>query len=131
LEPLDEAALVRILVEPKNALVRQYQRLFAYENVELEFTGEALQGIARKAIERETGARGLRGILERLLRKPMFDIPSLENVRRCVVDEAVVNGESGVRMIECGAGDPPADAFPKRAVIGEEGNGLRKALRAG
>ncbi|TAN47337.1 MAG: ATP-dependent Clp protease ATP-binding subunit ClpX [Methylococcaceae bacterium] len=100
LEPLDEAALVRILTEPKNALVRQYQRLFAYENVELEFTPAALIAIARKAIERDTGARGLRSILEQLLRKPMFEIPSMSGAQHCVVDEDAVNGTAEVRVIE-------------------------------
>jgi ATP-dependent Clp protease ATP-binding subunit ClpX len=97
LEPLDEAALIQILTEPKNALVRQYQKLFSYEKVELEFTEDALKAIAQKAIERDTGARGLRSILEQLLRKPMFDIPSLSDVERCVVDEDVVAGLSEVK----------------------------------
>ncbi|MDD5035581.1 MAG: ATP-dependent Clp protease ATP-binding subunit ClpX [Methylococcaceae bacterium] len=94
LHPLDEAALVRILTQPKNALVRQYQKLFAYENVELEFTEEALLRIARKAYERDTGARGLRSILEQILRRPMFEIPSLSGIERCIVDEKVVDGSA-------------------------------------
>jgi len=97
LEPLDEAALIRILTEPKNALVRQYQKLFAYENVSLEFTVEALKRVAQKAIERDTGARGLRGILEQVLRKPMFEIPSLSGVERCIVDEEVIDGIADVK----------------------------------
>jgi ATP-dependent Clp protease ATP-binding subunit ClpX len=100
LEPLDEAALVRILTEPKNALVRQYQRLFAYDDVELEFTEEALKAIAHRAIERDTGARGLRSILEQLLRRTMYEIPSLPAIQRCIVDEAVVSGLEPVRRIE-------------------------------
>jgi ATP-dependent Clp protease ATP-binding subunit ClpX len=99
LEPLDEAALIRILTEPKNALVRQYQKLFAYENVALEFTEEALQRVAQKAIERDTGARGLRSILEQVLRKPMFEIPSLSDIERCVVDEEVIDGKAEVKTI--------------------------------
>jgi ATP-dependent Clp protease ATP-binding subunit ClpX len=99
LEPLDEAALIQILTEPKNALVRQYQKLFSYEKVELEFTEDALKAIAQKAIERDTGARGLRSILEQLLRKPMFEIPSLSDVERCVVDEEVVAGTSEVKTV--------------------------------
>jgi len=97
LEPLDEAALIRILTEPKNALVRQYQKLFAYENVSLEFTEEALKRVAQKAIERDTGARGLRSILEQVLRKPMFDIPSLSGIERCIVDEEVIDGTADVK----------------------------------
>jgi ATP-dependent Clp protease ATP-binding subunit ClpX len=108
LEPLDEAALIRILTQPKNALIRQYQRLFAYEGVELEFTEEALQHIAQKALERDTGARGLRSILEHVLRKPMFEIPSDESVGRCVVDEQVIDGEREVELIprEADRGEP-------------------------
>ncbi len=102
LEPLDEEALIRILTEPKNALIRQYQKLFAYEGVELEFTEQALTRIAKKAIERDTGARGLRGILEHVLRKPMFDIPSLSNVKRCVVNEDAIDGRSEVKMVASG-----------------------------
>jgi len=97
LEPLDEAALIRILTEPKNALVRQYQKLFAYENVSLEITEPALKRIAQKAIERDTGARGLRSILEQALRKPMFEIPSLDGIERCVVDEEVIDGKAEVK----------------------------------
>jgi ATP-dependent Clp protease ATP-binding subunit ClpX len=97
LEPLDEEALIRILTEPKNALVRQYQKLFAYEDVALEFTEEALKCVARKAIERDTGARGLRSILEQVLRKPMFEIPSLSGIERCLVDEGVIEGASDVK----------------------------------
>ncbi len=102
LEPLDEAALIRILTEPKNALVRQYQKLFAYENVSLEFTEEALKRVAQKAIERETGARGLRSILEQVLRKPMFEIPSLTGIERCIVDEEVIDGTAEVKTTPVG-----------------------------
>ncbi len=90
LHDLNEAALVRILTEPKNALVRQYQQLFAYEGVGLEFTPEALTAIARKAVERATGARGLRSVLETLLKRTMFDLPSTPGVTVCRVDEAAV-----------------------------------------
>lgn len=102
LEPLDEEALIRILTEPKNALVRQYQKLFSYENVELEFTHDALVRVAKKAIERDTGARGLRSILEQVLRKPMFDIPSLSDIQKCVVDEEVIDGKSEVKTVPVG-----------------------------
>src|SRR6202000_3482111 len=80
LEDLDEATLKRILVEPKNALVKQYHRLFEMESIALSFAEEALSAIARKAIERKTGARGLRSIIESILLDTMFELPSLEGV---------------------------------------------------
>ena len=94
LEELDEDALVKILTEPRNALIKQYQRLFEMEGAELEVREEALRAIARKAMERKTGARGLRTILEQVLLDTMYDLPSLENVDKVVVDEAVIRGES-------------------------------------
>ncbi len=99
LHDLDEQALVQILTEPRNALVRQYQKLFEYEEVALEFTPEALQTIARQAIERGTGARGLRGVMEGLLRKAMYELPSLQGVSGCRVDEAMVLGERSVDFV--------------------------------
>ncbi len=90
LENLDEDALIKILTEPKNALVKQYQRLFEMENVELRFTDGALKAIAIKAIERKTGARGLRSIMENLLLDTMFDLPDLENIEEVVVEEKTV-----------------------------------------
>lgn len=94
LHELDEAALVRILTEPKNSLVRQYERLFEMENVELDFREEALKAVANKAMERGTGARGLRSILEGVLLDTMYDIPSESNVSKVVVDANVINGVS-------------------------------------
>ena len=94
LQELDETALVRILVEPKNALVKQYQQLFAMEGSELDIREEALQAIARRAMARKTGARGLRTILESTLLNSMYELPSLENVSRVVVDESVIDGEA-------------------------------------
>jgi len=94
LTDLDEEALVIILTKPKNALVKQYQRLFEMENVELEFTEEALRVIARKAIERKTGARGLRSILEDILLETMFELPSLDGVRQVVVNDEVICGKA-------------------------------------
>jgi ATP-dependent Clp protease ATP-binding subunit ClpX len=94
LQELDEHALVRILVEPKNALVKQYQQLFSMEGSELDIREEALQAIARRAMGRKTGARGLRTILESTLLNSMYELPSLENVSKVVVDESVINGES-------------------------------------
>ncbi len=92
LEDLDDAALVQILTEPKNALVKQYQRLFAMEDVELTFHEDALSAIARKAIERKTGARGLRSIMEAILLDTMFELPALEGVREVVISDEVVAG---------------------------------------
>ncbi len=90
LEDLDEEALVQILSEPKNALVKQYQRLFEMENVELTLHEDALKAIARRAIERKTGARGLRSIMEAILLDTMFDLPSLDGVQEVVISEDVV-----------------------------------------
>ena len=92
LEDLDEEALVSILSEPKNALVKQYQRLFEMEGVELTFHADALKAIARKAIERKTGARGLRSILEAILLDTMYELPGLDGVREVVISEEVVGG---------------------------------------
>ena len=92
LEDLDEEALVKILVEPKNALVKQYAKLFDMEDVELEFTEDALGAVARKAIDRKTGARGLRSILEGILLDTMFDLPSMDGVDEVHVDKEVVMG---------------------------------------
>ena len=94
LEDLDEDALVTILTEPKNALVKQYQRLFELEDAQLTFTDDALSAIARRAIERKTGARGLRSILEDILLNTMFDLPALENVQEVVVNEEAVTSEA-------------------------------------
>ena len=106
LEELDEAALVQILTEPKNALTKQYEKLFELENCELEFRADALRAIARKAMERKTGARGLRSIIENVLLDTMFDLPSLDNVTKVVVDESVINGENTPILIY---EDHPAD----------------------
>ncbi|MBB98761.1 MAG: ATP-dependent Clp protease ATP-binding subunit ClpX [Rhodobacteraceae bacterium] len=91
---LDEEALVKILTEPKNALVKQYQRLFDMENVELTFHEEALKAIARKAIERKTGARGLRSIIETILLDTMYELPGLKGVKEVVISAEVVTGEA-------------------------------------
>jgi ATP-dependent Clp protease ATP-binding subunit ClpX len=94
LEELDEEALMRILIEPKNALSRQYRRLFEMEGCDLEFTDEALRAAARKAMDRRTGARGLRTILETALLDVMYELPSMSNVRKVVVDAGSIKGES-------------------------------------
>ena len=92
LEDLDETALVKILIEPKNALVKQYSKLFDMEDVQLEFTDDALHSVAKRAIERKTGARGLRSILEGILLDTMFDLPSMDGVGEVHVDKDVVEG---------------------------------------
>ncbi len=94
LEELDEQQLLKILCEPRNALTKQYCRLFEMEGAELEFREEALRSIARKAIERNTGARGLRSIMENVLLDTMYDLPSLQNVVKVVVDETVVDSKT-------------------------------------
>ena len=99
LEELDEKALVQILTEPKNALIRQYQKLFAMEGVELEFRDSAIDEIAKKALQRKTGARGLRSIMEHALLDIMFELPSLKDVSKVVVDEEVVKGKSKPLLI--------------------------------
>ena len=99
LEDLDQDALVTILTEPKNALVKQYQRLFELEDTKLNFTDDALNAIAKRAIERKTGARGLRSILEEILLDTMFDLPGLDEVTEVVVNEEAVSSESSPLMI--------------------------------
>ena len=99
LEELDENALVQILTEPKNALTKQYEKLFDMEGCEIEFREDALRAVARKAMERKTGARGLRTILEQVLLDTMYDLPSLENVRKVVIDENVIVGDAKPYMI--------------------------------
>jgi len=99
LEDLDQDALVTILTQPKNALVKQYQRLFELEDTKLNFTDDALNAIAKRAIERKTGARGLRSILEEILLDTMFDLPGLDEVTEVVVNEEAVSSESNPLMI--------------------------------
>ena len=94
LDDLDEKSLVKILREPKNSLIKQYQRLFEFEEVELEFQDDAILEIAKKAISKKTGARGLRSILENILLKTMFELPDMENVIKVTVDNAAVKGKS-------------------------------------
>ena len=104
LQELDETALVEILVEPKNALIKQYQKLFGMEGVELEVRPGALQAIARRALKRKTGARGLRSILEHVLLDTMYELPTLENVTKVVIDENMI--ESGAKPILIYADQP-------------------------
>jgi ATP-dependent Clp protease ATP-binding subunit ClpX len=99
LDELDEAALMEILTEPKNALIKQFAKLFKMEGVELEFRDSALNAIAKRALERRTGARGLRSIIEHALLDTMFDLPSMKNVTKVVVDETVINSEGQPLLI--------------------------------
>ncbi len=94
LDELDQAALIQILTEPKNALLKQYQRMFSMEGVELEVRSDALKAVALKALARRTGARGLRSILEQVLLDIMYDLPSLSNVEKVVVDEGMITGDA-------------------------------------
>jgi len=99
LDELDEEALVRILREPKNALTKQYEKLFEMDHTQVEFRDDALKAVAKKAMERKTGARGLRSIMENVLLDTMYDLPSLVGVSRVVIDESVVKGESDPLLI--------------------------------
>ena len=109
LEDLDETALVTILTEPKNALVKQYKRLFEMENVELTFTDDALTAVAKKAITRKTGARGLRSILEGILLETMFELPTFEGVEEVVVNAEVIDGKAQPLLIYSEASKKKAD----------------------
>ena len=99
LEDLDETALVQILSEPKNAIVKQYQRLFEMEDVKLTIPEEALKAIARRAIERKTGARGLRSIMENILLDTMYDLPGMTGVEEVVISREVVEGDAKPLLI--------------------------------
>jgi len=110
LEDLDEDALITILTEPKNALVKQYQRLFELEDVQLTFTDDALSAIAKRAIERKTGARGLRSILESILLDTMFDLPGMDTVEEVVVNEEAANSDAAPLMIYADAKKEEASA---------------------
>jgi len=99
LQSLDEEALLRILREPKNAIVKQYQKLFDMDNVELEFTDEALALVAKEAIKRKTGARGLRAIMEKAMMDAMYNIPSEESVIKCIINKDVVAGTGEPELV--------------------------------
>ncbi len=113
LEELDEDALVQILTEPRNALVKQYQKLFGMEDVEVDFRADGLKAVARRAMERKTGARGLRSILEAVLLDTMYDIPSEPSVSKLVIDEAVILGQSAPLLIY-------ENSEPERAVVPDD-----------
>ncbi|TWH75820.1 ATP-dependent Clp protease ATP-binding subunit ClpX [Azomonas agilis] len=112
LDELDEAALIQILTEPKNALTKQYGKLFEMEGVDLEFRPDALKAVAQRALERKTGARGLRSILEAVLLDTMYDIPSQKDVSKVVVDESVIDGSSKPLLMYENT-EPPAKAAPE------------------
>jgi len=99
LDELDEDQLIEILLEPKHAITKQYARLFEMEGCEIEFREDALRSVARRSMERKTGARGLRSIMENVLLDTMYDLPSIENVTKVVIDEGVINGDSKPLMI--------------------------------
>ncbi|QOR36392.1 ATP-dependent Clp protease ATP-binding subunit ClpX [Clostridium sp. 'deep sea'] len=93
LDALDEEALMQILDEPKNSLTKQYQKLLSFDNVELEFTEEALRSVAKKAIKLETGARGLRSVLEKLMLELMYELPSKDDISKCIITDGVINDD--------------------------------------
>lgn len=99
LDPLNEVALIDILVRPKNAITKQYQKLFNFEGIDLKFTESALKAIAQTAIKRRTGARGLRAVLETSMLDIMFDVPSKVNVKEVLIDENVINLKSQPELI--------------------------------
>ncbi len=114
LEELDEAALMSILLEPKNALTKQYRKLFEMEGVDLEFQPDAVRAVAKRAMERKTGARGLRTILENILLETMYDLPSQKNVQKVVVDESVIKGEGKPLMVHVSEEQRLAAVEPRR-----------------
>lgn len=113
LDELDDEALMQILIEPKNALTKQYRRMFEMEDVQLEFRDDALRAVARKAIDRKTGARGLRTIIENILLDTMYELPSMEDVSKVVVDEAVVRGDANPLIILEGGKERKAESKAK------------------
>ena len=110
---LQREDLVKILVEPKNALVKQYQRFFGYDSIELVFTEDALWEIALKALERETGARGLRSIIESALLDVMFELPSRKDVSKCVITKETIKGLKPTLVTSAGAGEERTSSSPK------------------
>ena len=100
MEELDEAALVRILIEPKNALIRQFKKIFSLQNVKLTVTGDALEEIARKAINRSSGARGLRTVMEDVMLNIMYDLPNITDVEECIINAEVINKEKEPVLVQ-------------------------------
>ncbi len=121
LEELDEDALIQILLEPKNALTKQYRKLFEMEGVELEFRDDALAAVARRAMQRKTGARGLRTILENVLLETMYDLPSATDAKKVVVDESVVTGDTKPYVIYESAESSALDVEEPQRAAGSDG----------
>ena len=96
LDELSEEALIEILTKPKNALVKQYKKLFEMDGVELEVTEDAIERVARKALERKTGARGLRAILEKVMTDTMFEVPSREDIKKVIINKDVIDGKEAI-----------------------------------
>lgn len=115
LQELDEDALIRILVEPRNAITKQYEKLLSMDEVDIEFRDDALRAVAKRSLERKTGARGLRTILENVLLETMYDLPRLENVKKVILDGAVVRGESKPYLLLEGQEKVMEDSKYKRA----------------
>jgi ATP-dependent Clp protease ATP-binding subunit ClpX len=99
LDELDEGALLDILTQPKNSLIKQYKKLFQMENVEIDFTDDALESVAKRAMQRKSGARGLRSILEKILLETMYELPSMDNVSKVIIDNKVISGQSEPALI--------------------------------
>jgi ATP-dependent Clp protease ATP-binding subunit ClpX len=119
LDPLDEAALIEILMKPKNALTKQYAKLFSYENVDLRFEDAALKAIAQEAIKRNTGARGLRGVIESAMLDIMFEIPSKPNVKECIITADVITKHEKPQLV-LGQKEPKKDPATGNGANGAE-----------
>ena len=127
---LDEDALIRILTEPKNALIKQYMKFFEFENVHLKFTPESLRAIARQALDRETGARGLRSILESVMLDIMYEIPSQNSIVECEINEdVIVKGKTVATAFEAAAGELGLHLAPVTPVVEPAQGAIRLALR--
>jgi ATP-dependent Clp protease ATP-binding subunit ClpX len=122
LDKLDEEALVSILTKPKNSIIKQYCKLFDLDGVELEFEEEAIKAIARKAIERNTGARGLRAIMESVIMDLMFEVPSDEYIRKCIISKEVVDGDAKPEIIRSEEKAPTKPLTAKRSVKKDNGD---------
>ena len=122
LRDLDKEALIKILIEPKNSLVKQYQKLFEIDGVELIFEQEALEAIVEKAIERKTGARGLRSIIEEIMRDIMFEIPSNPNIEKCIITKATVLDNAGPKIEEGQNKEPRKPVVKKKRQVPDSNN---------
>ncbi len=131
LDSLDEEALIRILKEPKNSLTKQYDKLFELDGVQLEFQDEALETVARKSLERKTGARGLRSIMENSLMDLMYKTPSDDTIRKCIVTKEAVEGTGEPEIIHRGGQGSCKKAGRKNIPFEKErqaGNSLMKGM---